>query len=61
MMKAKFELGAMVKDTLSGVEGKIEKITFSTDSRPEYCLIREGVSHDGKIWEPVWIYESRLV
>lgn len=57
----KFTLGQRVRETHSGIDGRIDKIELSAYSEPKYRIQRDGVTADGELWGEVWFFESRLV
>lgn len=57
----KFELGARVKDIITGYKGVIGGRTQYLTGCVQYGIVKEGLTKDGTYPDWVWLDESRLV
>ena len=59
MFKAKFSMGDLVKDSVTGFTGIVTAYSFYITGSPRVCV--EAKSVDGKPGESAWFDEERLV
>lgn len=57
---SKTELGASVRDEISGVVGVIVARTEWLYRTPEVALARDGCDADARPWDLMWIDEGRV-